>query len=49
MNELSQIEKFSSFLFQYLSNKQIDEKEFFELNKMMKEQNKELVVNLNFF
>ena len=51
MNELSQIEiqKFSSFLLQYLSNKQIDENKFFELNKMMKEQNKELITQFKFF
>ena len=51
MNELSQIEiqKFSSYLLQLLSKKQINENQFFEFNKMMKEQNKQLIRQFKFF
>ena len=51
MNELSSIEiqKFSSYLLQFLSSKEINESQYFELNKMMNEKNKELITQFKFF
>ena len=51
MNELSHFDfqKFSNYLLDYLSKKQIGEKQFFELNKMMNEKNKELITQFQFF
>ena len=51
MNELSQIEiqKFSSYLLEFLSKKQISENQFFEFNKMLNEQNQELIRQFKLF
>ena len=51
MNELSHFDfqKFSNYLLEYLSKKQIGENQFFELNKMMNEKNKELITQFQFF
>ena len=51
MNELSHFDfqKFSNYLLDYLTKKQIGEKQFFELNKMMNEKNKELITQFQFF
>ena len=44
-----EIEKFFSYLLELLNSKQINESQFFELNKMMRENNQQLITQFKFF